>query len=352
MATAEFLTSRPGTEARAYVVGEGALVHALYQAGFTLSETDADFVVLGETRAYNFDMIQRAAQLVRRGARFIATNPDVAGPAGTAELRGLRRPHRADDRQGALLRGQAQRVHDAGRPAPPEGPLRGRLDGRGQHGHRHHRGRPDGLVTVLVLSGVSREEDLPRFAYRPDHIVADARALRELLARQPRAGGAPSTVLQSKERRRHVALKDRATFLTTAEQVDDFLAKNPAAAIFKAGTCHKTQETFAQVQAHLEPRGGPAPRDHPRGGVAPRQQPRRGADGDHARVAPDHPVQGRQGGLRPRQLGHHGRVGGGGPREPLRPRLAWFSCSAGSAPRPRGGRPGSRACLRAAGRSA
>jgi bacillithiol system protein YtxJ len=49
-----------------------------------------------------------------------------------------------------------------------------------------------------------------------------------------------------------VALKDRATFLTTAEQVDDFLAMNPASAIFKAGTCHKTQETFAQVQAHLE----------------------------------------------------------------------------------------------------
>ena len=51
-----------------------------------------------------------------------------------------------------------------------------------------------------------------------------------------------------------MALKDRATFLTTGEQVDDFLASNPAAAIFKAGTCHKTQETFSQVQAQLEPR--------------------------------------------------------------------------------------------------
>jgi bacillithiol system protein YtxJ len=51
-----------------------------------------------------------------------------------------------------------------------------------------------------------------------------------------------------------VALKDRATFLTTAEQVDDFLARNPASAIFKAGTCHKTQETFGQLQAHLEAR--------------------------------------------------------------------------------------------------
>jgi bacillithiol system protein YtxJ len=51
-----------------------------------------------------------------------------------------------------------------------------------------------------------------------------------------------------------VALRDRVTFLTTAEQVDEFLTKNPAAAIFKAGTCHKTQETFSHVEAHLEPR--------------------------------------------------------------------------------------------------
>jgi bacillithiol system protein YtxJ len=36
--------------------------------------------------------------------------------------------------------------------------------------------------------------------------------------------------------------------------VDAFLKANPAAAIFKVGTCHKTQETFGHVQAHLEAR--------------------------------------------------------------------------------------------------
>ena len=82
MATADFLTSQAGDRRLVFVVGEGALVHELYQAGFTLSESDADFVVLGETRAYNFEMIQRASQLVKKGARFIATNPDVAGPQG------------------------------------------------------------------------------------------------------------------------------------------------------------------------------------------------------------------------------------------------------------------------------
>jgi bacillithiol system protein YtxJ len=52
-----------------------------------------------------------------------------------------------------------------------------------------------------------------------------------------------------------MALKDRTQMLTTPEQVDTFLAQNPSAAIFKAGTCHKTNETFVHVQAHLEKQG-------------------------------------------------------------------------------------------------
>mgnify|MGYP003414719780 CR=1 FL=1 len=83
------LHTRPGDEV---VVGEGALVHELYKIGFTISETDADFVVLGETRHYNFDMIQRAAALIQRGARFVATNPDVAGPAGRPSCGALAAP--------------------------------------------------------------------------------------------------------------------------------------------------------------------------------------------------------------------------------------------------------------------
>jgi bacillithiol system protein YtxJ len=51
-----------------------------------------------------------------------------------------------------------------------------------------------------------------------------------------------------------LALKDRIEFLTTPEQVDAFLAKNPSSAIFKAGTCHKTNEGFAHVEDRLGPR--------------------------------------------------------------------------------------------------
>ena len=49
-----------------------------------------------------------------------------------------------------------------------------------------------------------------------------------------------------------MALKDRLHFLASPEQVDAFVRDNPAAAIFKAGTCHKTNEMFQHVQAQLE----------------------------------------------------------------------------------------------------
>ena len=51
-----------------------------------------------------------------------------------------------------------------------------------------------------------------------------------------------------------MALKDRIRFLWTAEDVDEFLRTCADAAVFKAGACHKTQETFGRVQARLEDR--------------------------------------------------------------------------------------------------
>ncbi len=46
-------------------------------------------------------------------------------------------------------------------------------------------------------------------------------------------------------------------FLTSPAEVDSFLASNTQAVVFKAGVCHKTQETFSQVQPLLEDRPDP-----------------------------------------------------------------------------------------------
>ena len=49
-------------------------------------------------------------------------------------------------------------------------------------------------------------------------------------------------------------LKERIIALTRPEEVESFLAENPNAVIFKAGTCHKTMQGFGFLQEKLEPR--------------------------------------------------------------------------------------------------
>ena len=85
LATARFLEEqRPGGSA--FVIGEAGLTTALHAAGYTLTDRDADYVVLGETRTYSFERITRAIRLITEGARFIATNPDATGPSPDGPL--------------------------------------------------------------------------------------------------------------------------------------------------------------------------------------------------------------------------------------------------------------------------
>ncbi|HEY6892049.1 MAG TPA: TIGR01457 family HAD-type hydrolase, partial [Solirubrobacter sp.] len=68
LATARFLEDqRPGGSA--FVIGEAGLTTALHQAGYTMTERDPDYVVLGETRTYSFERITQAIRLVSTGAR-------------------------------------------------------------------------------------------------------------------------------------------------------------------------------------------------------------------------------------------------------------------------------------------
>ena len=56
LATAQFLEDqRPNGSA--FVIGESGLTTALHDHGYTLSERDPDYVVLGETRTYSFERI-------------------------------------------------------------------------------------------------------------------------------------------------------------------------------------------------------------------------------------------------------------------------------------------------------
>jgi NagD protein len=173
LATAGFLQDqRP--DGTAFVIGETGLTTAMHQAGYTLTERNPDYVVLGETRTYSFERITQAIRLVERGARFIATNPDPTGPSSDGPLP-------ATGSVAALI-SHATGVdpYFVGKPNPLM--MRSALNAIDAHsestamiGDRMDTdmvaGLEAGLETILVLSGVSTRESAERFPYRASRIV-------------------------------------------------------------------------------------------------------------------------------------------------------------------------------------
>jgi NagD protein len=179
LATARFLESqRPG--GTAFVVGESGLTTALYQSGYTLTDSDPDYVVLGETRTYSFERITQAIRLVRAGARFIATNPDPTGPSPSGPLP-------ATGSVAALItKATGIEPYFVGKPNPLM--MRSALNALDAHsettamiGDRMDTdivaGLEAGLETILVLTGVTAAEEAEHFPYRPSRIVDSVGAL-------------------------------------------------------------------------------------------------------------------------------------------------------------------------------
>ena len=174
MATARFLKQQDGR--KAFVIGEGGLTNALYEVGFTITDIDPDFVIVGETRSYNWEMIQKASYHIMAGARFIATNPDVAGPRGFPACGALCAPIERITGKKPLYMGK-----------PQAWMMRSALNRLGAHSEDAViigdnmqtdilAGIQAGVETVLVLTGVSQRADLDRYPYRPHHVferVAD-----------------------------------------------------------------------------------------------------------------------------------------------------------------------------------
>lgn len=178
IATAKFMQSqRPnGT---AYVIGESGLTSAIHNTGYIITEHDPDYVVLGETYAYNIENLTKAIRLIMDGARFIATNPDPSGPteAGIIPACGA---------VAALIeKVSGVAPFFVGKPNPLM--VRSAMNYLGVHseetmiiGDRMDTdiisGVQNGMQTALVLSGVTRREDISRFPYQPAFVyesVAD-----------------------------------------------------------------------------------------------------------------------------------------------------------------------------------
>ena len=174
MATAAFLSSqKPGCTA--YVIGEAALTKALYDQGIYMNDVNPDYVVVGETRAYFFEKIEKAIELVNKGAKLIGTNPDITGPTERGVMPAT----------GSLIApieiATGKKAYFVGKPNPLM--LRHGLKRLGLHseeiafvGDRMDTdiiaGIESNVDTVLVLSGVTAMEDIEKFPYRPKFILS------------------------------------------------------------------------------------------------------------------------------------------------------------------------------------
>lgn len=178
-ATAAFLQSQcPGGSA--YVLGDPGLTYALYEAGFSMNDVNPDYVVFGGPKSINYEQIEKASRLVMNGAKLIGTNPDLVDPSEDGIIPACR----------ALIAPieltTGKKPYYVGKPNPLM--MRHALKVLGCHradavliGDRMDTdiiaGIETDIDTVLVLSGVTRMEDLDKFAYRPKYILNDVGAI-------------------------------------------------------------------------------------------------------------------------------------------------------------------------------
>lgn len=169
LATAGFLASQVpyGT---AYVIGEAGLINALYEVGYSMNDINPDYVVVGESKMYNYETVIRAANLVRNGAKLIGTNPDETGPGEEGIVPGT----------GSLIlpiaRTAGVQPYFIGKPNPVimRQALKRLKSTREETviiGDRMDTDIVSGIEseidTILVLSGVSDMDTPARFSYKP-----------------------------------------------------------------------------------------------------------------------------------------------------------------------------------------
>ena len=173
MATAAFVQKhQPGGSA--YVLGDTGLYQALTDVGFTLTDYNPNYVILGETKSYPYDKIIRATRLIWGGTPFIATNPDPSGP----DEHGL---VPACGAVAALIeKATGFAPYFVGKPNPFM--MRAALRYLNEHSENAvmvgdrmdtdiKMGLESGLETVLVLSGVTKPEMITSSPYKPSRVV-------------------------------------------------------------------------------------------------------------------------------------------------------------------------------------
>ncbi|MFO0938973.1 MAG: TIGR01457 family HAD-type hydrolase [Gemmataceae bacterium] len=183
MATARYLAEqKPG--GTAFVIGEGGLLTALHQNGFAVVDHDPDYVVVGEGRTFNLELVEAATRMIVAGAKLIATNLDPNCPTEKGLRPGC----------GALVAllevATGVKAFSVGKPSPimmraARKELGLSTDQTTMIGDTMETdilgGVQLGFRTVLVLTGGTKQDDLGRYAYRPDLVVSSLAEFADLL---------------------------------------------------------------------------------------------------------------------------------------------------------------------------
>lgn len=177
-ATAQFLRSQK-EKGTAYVIGAAGLISELYNVGYSITETNPDYVVVGKTTAFNYEMLKKAVYLINNGSRFIGSNPDVVDPAADGELIPAVGPILS-----AIETATGKKPYIVGKPNPIMMSIAKHRIGSHSESTIMIGDRMDtdilgglgaGMKTCLVLSGVTTIDMLGHFPYIPNYVFSSVK---------------------------------------------------------------------------------------------------------------------------------------------------------------------------------
>ena len=169
ISTARLLASQK-PNGSAYVIGEAGLLTALHDHGYTINETNPDYVVVGEGQLLNFEVLEKALKLIINGSKLITTNSDPSCPTDSGLRLGC------GSTVSFLETASGRKAFSVGKPSPIMMRMaRKELDLRtakvAMIGDTMETdilgGLQMGYRTVLVYSGSTDPLDLEKYPYQP-----------------------------------------------------------------------------------------------------------------------------------------------------------------------------------------
>jgi NagD protein len=184
MATASYL-GKQKPNGTAFVIGEGGLLTALHGQGYAIVEHEPDYVVVGEGRTFNLELVEAAVRMILGGAKLIATNLDASCPTQNGGVR-----PGCGAMVAMLEAATGVKAFSVGKPSPfmmraARTELGLRTAETTMIGDTMETdilgGTQLDLHTVLVLSGGTCQADLKRYAYQPELVVESVAELHRRL---------------------------------------------------------------------------------------------------------------------------------------------------------------------------